>query len=307
MWLSPSRVRPVELGRASVPAMSMEELDMGGFVPCNEAHAIVACSVTAQFSAQLPNLVWQPVRLAMASIGQEMNLGVAQPFYGLSLAFDASRVTIHMNAPTPVIGESVGVAFTTVDNTGRVVERYVAAHDALIFHTQTYVRWEPFRARIAAVIHGVLPAYKAAGAQLNSIKVEYWDRFDQAAQGIVPDSSKVVSFNSPYLARAALEPTGFWHSIMGKFERVDSRTRRLLNAKVEVGESAGPANKPRRSVNIYTMTQDVLNAPGYEPSDPTAFSLESVLSSASAQHDRLKVLLREILTPAARVRIGLEG
>jgi hypothetical protein len=64
----------------------------GGFEPFNEAHAIVSSTITVQFSSPIADVDWPALRGAIVAADRDLELGAPQPYFGLSLTFDPTRV-----------------------------------------------------------------------------------------------------------------------------------------------------------------------------------------------------------------------
>jgi len=118
--------------------------NLGGYEPFNEAHAIYSCALSLTFAPSPDRGARWPALLSIAQkTGRELNLGVPTPAYGLSLTFDLQRVSISLNRPSPAGGESVGIEFATMDENGRVLDRFIASEDSLVVQTYAYIRWLP--------------------------------------------------------------------------------------------------------------------------------------------------------------------
>lgn len=276
---------------------------LGGFVPFNDAHAIVASSVTVQFAAPIPDEARPNLRSKVHALGREMGFGIPAPFYNTSVTFDSSRVGVFFNYPTAGIVETSGLSFGRLDEDGVAVERFTSALDHIHIMTNSYIRWGPFFKKASEFIERIYDVY-ADNLVFAATKVEYWDRFDFRSDG-QPSIKALIRPSCPWLSSSLTEESEGAHCHSGRFDRLDDKLRRLTNVRVDYGDYPGRDGVNTRSAIIYTMLQDAANAPGYAETGRNAYTAADVLCMLDKQHLALKDLLRDIITEQAAARIGL--
>lgn len=282
----------------------MSEQDaLGGFVPFNDAHAIVTSALTIQFAGPVPEEVWPSLRKAIYSAGRELDLGLPAPFFNTSITFDPARVAIFFNSPPPGSVDTSGLAFTRLDEDEIIVERIVAARDHIQVTTNSYVRWDPFFRKASELIEKLYNIY-ADNLVFASNKLEYWDRFDFRGEG-EPSLGSLLDLGSPWIASSFAQTSEASHSYSGRFESFSSSLRRLTNVRIDYQDYPNRDGTTSKAVIIHTMLQDAANAPGYEATERNAYGVKDVLCMLGGQHSALKELLRGVITRKAGARIGL--
>jgi hypothetical protein len=278
--------------------------NLGGYEPFNEAHAIYSCAISLTFAPRSDRVARWPALLSIAQkTGRELNLGVPTPAYGLSLTFDPQRVSVSLNRPSPIGGESIGIEFATIDENGRVLDRFIASEDSLIVQTYAYIRWGPFFKRATMFFERMFDQY--GPHTLAAIKAEYWDRFERRDSSIPGNLSLLVKPGSPYIAPSAFDPQELWHSHLGRFGGTDVGYRRLTNVHVDVVDAPLTIGSIGRIVAIYTMAQDSPD-PGLPEGKLLALrSLPNALAAFERQHDLLKSILAQVISSEAASRIAL--
>ena len=277
--------------------------NLGGYEPFNEAHAIYSCALSLSFGPPSDRPSRWPALLNVAQrIGRELNLGVPTPSYGLNLTFDPQRISVSLNRPAPVGGEAVGVEYATMDENGRVLDRFIVGEDALVVQTYAYIRWVHFFERARRFCERIFDFYGINA--LGATKLEYWDRFEHRDGNVARDLTRLVRPDSPYIAKAAFHPDELWHSNIGRFDTEDGY-RRLLNVRVDVVDGPLITGRMGRIVAIYTMAQDSPAAGLPELKASELRALPSALSALGRQHDLLKSVFSQVISQEAASRIAL--
>jgi hypothetical protein len=279
--------------------------NLGGYAPFNEAHAIYSCALTLSF-APAPDRPgrWPGLLNIAQKVGRELRLGVPTPSYGLSLTFDSQqRINVSLNRPAPIASEAIGVEFATMDENGRVLDRFVVAEDALLAQTFSYIRWMPFFER-ARRFYELLFDFYGVNA-LKAARLEYWDRFEHRDVSGTRDLARLIRSDSPYIAKEAFDHDDLWHSSIGRFDYTSEGYRRLLNVRVDVVDGRLTDGHQGRIAAIHTMAQDSPAAEAPEPKASELRSLSSALSAVSQQHDLLKSVLSQVISKEAASRIAL--
>ncbi|MCJ2021208.1 hypothetical protein MKK84_27965 [Methylobacterium sp. E-065] len=281
----------------------MPEPTLGGFTPFNEAHAIVSVQATIQFAHPVSEAQWAAMRSVIWQTGRDLGVGHPTPAFGLSVNFDGSRLGVALNSPSVTSQQAMGLNFSTFDTNEMLVERLSANKDAIQVQTNQYIRWKPFSGRIEQFAKNLYKFYNYE-VPIALVQLEYWDRFD-LVEAQNQDSSALIASDSPFVSRAGIEHAEPWHSHSGRFERLSDRERRLIQTKVDYGDYPGKTGAPTRSIIIYTMMQDALNAPGYRRTVGMGWGFNEAMAVLDRQHTALKGDLRRIITLEAAERIGL--
>ncbi|WCS27766.1 hypothetical protein LOK46_13380 [Methylobacterium sp. NMS14P] len=281
----------------------MPEPTLGGFAPFNEAHAIVSVQATIQFGHPVSEGQWAAMRPAIWALGRDLDIGQPSPAFGLAVNFNGTQLGVALNSPAVSSQQIMGLNFSLVDADDRVTERISINKDSIQIQSNQYVRWRPFIGRIESVLSRI-NKYYVFEAPPFFIQLEYWDRFD-LVEARVLDATKLISAEAPWVASAGSSSIEPWHSHAGHFERLSDKIRRLYQTKIDFADFPGKEGRQTRSFIIYTMTQDMVNAPGYGRTIGRGWEVPVVLDALNQQHAALKDELRRIITPEAAERIGL--
>jgi hypothetical protein len=242
------------------------------FEPVNESHSIVSASLVLKFSPPLPDEAWPEMREAMLRLREKHDLPRPLPVFGLSLSFDGKQFQADLNSPPPTANMSSGLAIYNFTDDDDIVEQISMTRDSEYASTQ----------------------------------LEYVDRFECRCGDDVLPAKEILRDNSPYIPPLSQSADDLWHSYCGRFERLDERTRRLINVRLDYNEDGAEASKTR-VLNIVTMLMDTINQDGFEPTDRRSINMEFIQKAANSQHVTLKDILRSIISQEAVERIGLTG
>ena len=278
---------------------------MTRFEPVNESHSIVSASLVLKFSPPLPDEAWPEMREAMLRLREKHDLPRPLPVFGLSLSFDGKQFQADLNSPPPTANMSSGLAIYNFTDDDDIVEQISMTRDALNFRTFRYIRWNPFIERAMALLNELLPLMTSK-SEYASTQLEYVDRFECRCGDDVLPAKEILRDNSPYIPPLSQSADDLWHSYCGRFERLDERTRRLINVRLDYNEDGAEASKTR-VLNIVTMLMDTINQDGFEPTDRRSINMEFIQKAANSQHVTLKDILRSIISQEAVERIGLTG
>ena len=220
------------------------------------------------------------------------------------MTFDAQlRINVNLNRPAPIASEAVGVEFATMDENGRVLDRFMVAEDALLAQTYSYIRWGPFFERAKRFYELLFDSYGINS--FTAARLEYWDRFEHRDPSGPRDLARLLRVDSPYIAKEAFQRDEPWHSHLGRFESTSEGYRRLLNVRVDIVDGPLTSGRQGRIAAIYMMAQDWAVAELPEPKASELRSLPSALCALDRQHAVLKAVLSQVISEDAASRIAL--
>ncbi|MBA9069890.1 uncharacterized protein (TIGR04255 family) [Methylobacterium sp. RAS18] len=263
------------------------------FIPILPAHAIERCGISVLFDQPLPEKIYTRLRDSAVEALRKVGLA-AQQQQGLSIMFDTQTGNI-----TPQITSALGPT-QFVSNDGAAQLFY--APNSLVWHTNRYIRWDPFISQFESVTSFLLDNFLQS-VSLASIQIEYWDRFLWTGKWNSIAYEKLLDANAP-VSRPPAQSVKEWHSHAGWFERSDG-LRRLINVNVDASDYAAPTQDLVPSVGIYTMLRDEMNAPGFQRVTPEEQSPTYLMDRLEKMHVASKNVLASTITGAMKDRIGL--
>lgn len=283
--------------------------------PAHERHAIERVSITFQFSETLPTKLFQAI-LGQAS--------TELPISGLDNAADE----LEANFMSPVVAgqpmmmpQSIsvgpnGVVFggQPLQVAGRtfrsirdsVVKEEVQIHkNRLVYATSVYDGWANFIPRFRSLSDQFLNKYLAS-LDIESAKLEYWDRFTFRGDMTAANFADLFRQNSRYVPTFGQDMHELWHSHIGFFSDPGSSAKRLMNLNVDVidvaeVDSETGATHERRSVGIYSMARDTFD------DTKSLETIQEALSTMDEMHTILKDVLTNAITDQIADRISLNG
>jgi uncharacterized protein (TIGR04255 family) len=163
------------------------------------------------------------------------------------------------------------------------------------YMTMTYGRWESFVARIEEVL---LPALDGISdvAELEAIKLEYWDTFVFEGNPSEADVAKLLSVVDGSIPKDVSAGSSAWHSHVGWFEG-DEETPTLINRNVDVVDTSNGEGKDMRSLGIYTLVE--------RRSKSATLDFQGVREFINGMHNRSLLLFGETLAAEYRDQIGI--
>lgn len=259
--------------------------------PRHEAHAIERVRLLFKFREPIPSKL-------VAKSSEETRQQAA------ALGFDATGpaentiATINLrgqNAPQTKPPSNSG--FVMRRHQGGVLVEEVGFRDMVYgYMTKTYGRWESLVARLEEAL---LPAldYISDIAELDTIKLEYWDSFVFEGSPLEADVSNLLSVVDTAIPTDVCAGSSTWHSHVGWFEG-DEETPTLINRNFDVVDTSNEEGQDLRSLGIYTMVERI------SKSSPLDF--RSVRELINAMHNRSLLLFGESLSTEYRERIGID-
>lgn len=268
------------------------------FSPVLTQHAIERCAATIGFGPALPEKAF--ARVVEAVTPRLVEQGY-QPQATASFGFEFGPQGVRQI-------EGTGAMPRLFVSPERSAQIYLAP-DHISRTTGSYVRWQPFVGTIERLILPIVGLYRET-VSINSVKLEYWDRFFWSGTWADFAVKSLIRKDSPYVVAAASSASKEWHCHVGWFSP-NGAFRRLTNVNVDVAQivpdtqPADPSLASRPSVGIYSTLLDQANVPGYGTSSEDELSEQFVVSRLEDQHLALKDVLGHIITDEMASRIGL--
>jgi uncharacterized protein (TIGR04255 family) len=274
----------------------------GHFRPVHAAHSIEQVVFSVHFDRQLPPENFAAVVNAAEQFRGEMPGGGA--IQGVSFAFGgAGMPPPFFQHPMPISG----VMLTRSAPDGSIESELRVEQTSLSFRTTRYSRWATIWNTAQRYFGAILGSYIDAGAQLNSISLNFVDKYVWHGEANTCDAEKLLRRDSGYIAAQVFNQRDLWHSHTGAFERANAHTKRLMNINVDCLDEVVNVES-RRVIVITTVLTDSFGQPGYDPiavtsSDALAFISTQML----ALHAENKRILADSITDAMANQIALNG
>jgi len=178
---------------------------------------------------------------------------------------------------------------------GEVVEEVGFRDMVFGYMTKTYGRWESLVARLEEAL---LPALNNVSevAELDAIKLEYWDSFVFEGDPAEADVTMLLSAVDEAIPTDVCAGSSAWHSHVGWFEGDEERPT-LINRNFDVIDTSNEEGKEMRSVGIYTLVE--------QRSGPTPLDFNCVQELINEMHNRSLSLFGSSLSEEYRDRIGI--
>lgn len=261
-------------------------------------------AVWVTFAQEVTDIPWRKLCAAVRDKAKAEGLATENPMQGIAVQIPIGG---QQAGQQPVVSQSseAGYEFMRYERPDAISEKITLTRNVIRYENWAYTRWVPFKARAQAFLDVALPHF-ASTVQLQRISSEYVDQF-QGAPGKRPDCSSIIDANSKSIASSAFQAALPWHSHNGWFELPDNESKRLVNVDVTVGDA--PHNPiltpvPTPVIQIRTHLTDFFNQPDTQPlSLAVDWSLCDL--RLQSQHDKLKTLLKSVLTDDAKTSISL--
>lgn len=259
--------------------------------PRHKAHAIERVRLLFTFREPVPTKVID--RTSHKTREQASDLG----FDAIGPA-DSSIATIKLqahNAPQTEPSAKNGYVMRRHQD-GTVVEEVGFRDMVYGYMTMTYGRWHSLVARLEEVL---LPALDSAGdvAELDAIKLEYWDTFVFDGNPLEADVAKLLNVTDRTIPSDVSAGGSAWHSHVGWFEG-NAETPTLINRNIDVADASNGEGQDMRSLGIYTLVE--------RRSKSAPLDFQSVRQNINCMHNRSLLLFGESLTAEYRDQIGID-
>jgi len=263
--------------------------------PAHKAHAIERVSITFVFESELPSKQMDRLLNAVAAIAPSQGMTTISEDHELDLTAAAQPIAGMNFAPSQSV--PIGKTFQSVIN-GQTREAAAIHNKQFSYISTNYIRWADFRQRVDNIVGSVLST-ALESAYLDSLKIEYWDRFvfsgdiDKCRYGELLKESK---YSPGFIGGQE----GLFHSHVGFFADSGKSLRRLVNLNLDAVDLRGTSGRTYRSVGIYTMVQDSFTHEG------APVNAAAALSTSDVMHDILKGILVDVISSTMADRISLK-
>lgn len=280
----------------------------GTWEPIREAHSIESVAAVVAFPSPLNDTMLRKVLRAVDARADKLRLPTRETITGFQFNIGPAGPLMPVT-PTvdhaPMMGvvfkrneiESVGSVTTTV-----AAEEFQIGRQALVYNTVRYDRWRLYQERLEELLTPTLTA-ALAGANVAHLRLEYRDRFIFSGEPVSASTSELLRQGCNLIAPHVFSQSGLWHSHTGMFVPAEGTQKRLVQILIDANDVTVADNPAvRRSISVVTGVQDFFEVEGAEVMDQDA----SVLVAQFAKlHDASKELFKDMLTEAARKRVGL--
>lgn len=265
----------------------------GRFEPLHEAHAIEQVMFVVQVDRPLDDTNIAAIYRVAEQFQPELP-GRAE-IQGLALTI-GSR-----GSSRPI---SAGRVFSRTRPDGTIESELRVERDSVTFRTTIYTRWSAIWAQARRYFDTIIPMY-ASHASIGGISINFVDKFLWVGTAAECRPNLLLRPGSIYLCPHVYNVQDLWHSHTGAFLRVSNETKRLLNINVDYLDENRP-NGIQRVVAITTVLSDLMNQPGYAPSQVAANAAVEFLDSHMRQlHDFGKEVFGKIINDDMCRRIAL--
>lgn len=272
----------------------------GRFEPIHAAHAIEQVVFVLRVERPLDEASFSNAREAVKQFKVESDMPGQAEIQAFGLAIGPFG-----QAPLPQ-SPIAGFALHRMCADGSIEKELRIERDSVTFRTSLYTRWDTVWLQARNYFEALVPIY-AANARIVGISLNYVDKFKWAGDLTGCNTGILLQSDSKYLCPYVFEAKDFWHSHTGAFIRVNESTKRLLNVNVDYLDENRPDDL-RRVVSITTVLTDLMNQPGYEPSEIAAGDAIQFLDShMQGLHVFGKEILGNIINNEMSKRIALIG
>ncbi|WLF95718.1 TIGR04255 family protein [Brucella intermedia] len=264
---------------------------MSEFRPLYTSHAIEKCAVSVAFNGALPEKLFsQFIReLTVELEGQDFKRQAGSQAFTFDMT--SGRVV--------TVPDEYGPAtFVSHD----AVFELVVVPNSYTLTTQRYVRWATFLNAFRGLTERIQAFFDSA-VSVNSLRLEYWDRFIWTGEWQDIDLQKLLRNDNVVLSPRLFSAEREAHCHTGWFEYAGTE-RRLFNVNVDLVAVAAPYNPTRLdpSVGIYILVQDQSDVENVKK-----FADVNLIERLEKLHTVSKSQMAALLQPNVAKRIGLGG
>ncbi|NVK54669.1 MAG: TIGR04255 family protein [Alteromonadaceae bacterium] len=258
--------------------------------PRHEAHAIERVRLLFTFREPIPSKVVAKSSYETRQQASDLGFDAVGPA-------ESSIATIKLqarNAPQTEPSAQNGFVMRRHQD-GALVEEIGFRDMVYGYMTKTYGRWESLVARLEEAL---LPALNNISdiAELDAVKLEYWDSFVFEGDPLEADVSKLLSVVDAAIPSGVRAGSSAWHSHVGWFEG-DEESPTLINRNIDVVDTSNEEGQNMRSLGIYTLVE--------RRSKSTPIDFQGVQDLIDGMHNRSLLLFGESLSEEYRNQIGI--
>lgn len=285
--------------------MSKDTQKKVGFEPLHDAHSIEQVVFAIQFDGQLDDAAFKEITDILEPITAD--LPKKDELFRANLTFAVGNVGtspsgVVATQPTPPV--AFGKTYKSIQPDGTIGNEFTVDRNSIVFRTTLYTRWAETWLRGRKYCEVILGKYLVK-VGITAVSLNYMDKFVWNGLDFECRPTFLLHPKSKYLCPHVYETAELWHSHTGAFNRVDGKTKRLLNVNVDHLEER-KHDSLQRVIAIGTVLSDLMNQPGYEKFEIAEIEGNAFLDSKMQQlHDFGKVVLGEIINSDMSKRIAL--
>jgi len=268
-----------------------------GFTPVHGGHAVEQAIVAVRFGTELADLDLSDLRGSMGILNE---LPKRSTLTGFTVAVGPGALAHRPGQ----IEAPLGIAYSRHDASGELEAELQLERGAITYRTTRYPGWANLIGFLREqVLARALPTYLKL-APITSYLVAYTDKFVCDPLDLTSSAFDVLRPNSRYICPYIYGLPDYWHSHSGAFERIDSRTKRLVNVNVDYRPERTEDAVRRAIVAVVALT-DILT-------DVVAVSdvsreLELIATRLDGMHTDAKRLVGDVIADDMINRIALHG
>lgn len=258
-----------------------------GWKPINPSHAIERVRLLLQFASPMPPKM-------IETLGARFDKSINK--WSLSARIPTEIVDVQLDNITGVSTskKSVGWQSQRATQPGKIVEAIVLDPNAFFYESAEYFGWKKYLERFNK-IGGFIVEKINDDISVESITLEYWDRFVHDTPDTTPPAGLFCKELISILSGTAVSGVDPWHLHRGWFESQGDR-KFLVNQNIDV-HVATIGSGQQRSVALYTRVE--LRSPTKN------LELSGFKGDIAVMHDVSKRVVSDALDLSMRQQVGL--
>lgn len=272
--------------------------DNQGFEPIHEAHAIAQVAFILQFTNPISESSFEDAKLKSNEFDNELPGKNNITEQGIQIHLGNQGQALPLNVITTGVRRTKSLPDGAIESDLRI-ER-----SSITFITTRYTRWATIWEQCTRYFIELLPYYLNDSNFLNSINLNYIDKFIWKDSPATCNPELLLRNNSRYVSQHIFGVEDLWHSHTGAFIRFDNFTKRLVNVNVDCLDELHD-DKPRRTIAIATSIADHFNQPDYEPLSTDIEPNKAIDDHMQSMHVLGKKIISELITENMCKRIAL--
>lgn len=231
-------------------------INMSRFKPIHDAHAIERVLAGIQFAHSLNENDFKVIRKEATSFKDDLPRQVE--IQGMTLSFGPPGVL-----PDP---PAEGFVLQNMERDGSVSSELRIETTSIMYRTDTYTRWDDVWSTAKKYFDILIPKF-LNNTKIANIYLKYFDKFIWDGKISDCQPNLLLRKDSKYMCPHIYDSNDLWHSHTGKFLRVGSNIKRLLNLNIDCLDEKEASGNDKRVVKISTVITDHLNQSGYDPTN----------------------------------------
>lgn len=262
------------------------------WTPIHDAHSIERVRIIVRFTDPIPPKL-------ISGLADALEPQKSQWGFGPRKGRQSAELTIHISGGTLKSGTQGGEngwIFTRNVGPNEIIELLSLEPTQLIYEIAQYKRWDDFMQRFVPLMD-VLSAKIESAVDIESLSLEYFDRFTEPSDVVATKVSEVIKESViSSVPRDVVSGGEMFHIHRGWFEGAESG-RVLINQNVDLQQGTTITEEELRSLLIYTKVE--------RRRREGAVDLSNLKTDLDGLHDISKRVLSDVMQEAAQERIGL--